>query len=225
MKKIFLFLSTLGLLMLPTLANAGNWSAGVTISDNTLDTAGKEDVDNNGTTDDTKNVSDEFMVGSIFAEYTNMGDRFGITVGIDYVPFDADIDKRSITQASIKGAGTATSGTNSVSGSVEDHRTIYIQPGMAVGTNSMFYLTYGFVSADIHGKSVSISHTDISETKSLDGTKLGLGIKRVSDGGMVVKLDYAETSYDTVSFTTDNSTKASADLDNKSIAISVGKQF
>ena len=225
MKKILLFLSTLGLLMLPTLANAGSWTAGVTLSDNTLDTAGAEDVDNNGTTDDTKNVTDDLKIGSIFAEYTNMGDRFGITVGIDIIPFDADIDKRSISQASIKGAGTGTSGTNSVSATVEGHRTIYIQPGIAVGTNSMFYLTAGLVSADINGKSSSISHTDIDETKSLDGKKYGVGIKRVADSGMVVKLDYAETSYDTVSFITDNDTRATADLDNQSIAISIGKQF
>ena len=200
---------------------------GVSLSTNTLDTAGQEDVDSNGSIDDTKNVSDDFSVGSIFAEYTTMGDRMGLTVGIDFIPFDADIDKRSITQSALgaSGDGAASSGTNSVEGTVEDHRTIYIQPGVRVGSNSLFYLTYGFVSADINGKSVSLTHTDISETKDLDGEKIGVGLKRVSDGGMVVKLDYSETSYDQVSFVTSNSTTATADIDNKAIALSIGKQF
>ena len=227
MKKFLFILSTLGLLLAPAIANAGNWSMGVSLSTNTLDTAGQEDVDSNGSIDDTKNVSDDFSVGSIFAEYTAMGDRMGLTVGIDFIPFDADIDKRSITQSALgaSGDGAASSGTNSVEGTVEDHRTIYIQPGVRVGSNSLFYLTYGFVSADINGKSVSLTHTDISETKDLDGEKIGVGLKRVSDGGMVVKLDYSETSYDQVSFVTSNSTTATADIDNKAIALSIGKQF
>jgi hypothetical protein len=58
---------------------AGAWTIGATISSNSLDTAAKEDVDNNGTTDDTKNVSDDFMVGSLFLENTLMGDTAGIT--------------------------------------------------------------------------------------------------------------------------------------------------
>ena len=227
MKKFLFILSTLGLLLAPAIANAGNWSMGVSLSTNTLATAGQEDVDSNGSIDDTKNVSDDFSVGSIFAEYTAMGDRMGLTVGIDFIPFDADIDKRSITQSALgaSGDGAASSGTNSVEGTVEDHRTIYIQPGVRVGSNSLFYLTYGFVSADINGKSVSLTHTDISETKDLDGEKIGVGLKRVSDGGMVVKLDYSETSYDQVSFVTSNSTTATADIDNKAIALSIGKQF
>ncbi len=221
MKKFLFFLSTLGLLTAPTLALAGNYALGVSLSSNSLDTLGKEDVDSNGSIDAEKTVTDDFAVGSIFGEYTVMGDKLGLTVGINYIPFDADIDKRSITQSSDGGSD----GTNSVEGTVEDHRTIYLQPGVALGSNSMFYLTYGFVSADFNGKSVSITHTDINETKSLDGTTVGLGLKRVSDNGLVFKIDYTSTDYDSVSFKTDNDTTATAELDNSAFAISVGKQF
>lgn len=227
MKKYLLLLSTaLAFILAPVAANA-NVTLGVSVSSNSLDTAGKEDVDNNGTIDDTKSVSDDFTVGSIFLEATKMGDKFGVTFGVDYIPFDADIDKRSISQSSVKGKGdgAASTGTNSVEGTVSDHTTFYIQPGMRVGTNSMLYVSYGFVRADIEGKSVSLSHTDITETKSLDGDKMAVGIKRVADNGLVLKLEASETSYDTVSFTTSNNTKASADLDNTAIALSIGKQF
>ncbi|MBD1166829.1 hypothetical protein IDG49_03540, partial [Pelagibacterales bacterium SAG-MED07] len=200
-------------------------TVGVTISSNSLDTAGKEDVDSNGTIDDTKNVTDDFMVGSVFFENTVMGDTMGLTIGVDYIPFDADIDKRSITQSSLKDSSTVTTGTNSVEGTVEGHKTFYIQPGFRYGDNSMIYATLGIAMADINVKNSSISSTDMNKTVDLDGTKLGVGFKTVKDSGLVIKLDYTDTSYDEVSFTTSNNTKATADLDNTALALSIGKQF
>ncbi len=229
MKKFLFILSTLGLLLAPAIANA-EFAVGLTISKNSLDTDGQEDVDSNNTIDATKSVSDDFTIASFFAEYAYMGDRFGVVIGIDAIPGSADIDKRSITQdaCGAKASGGCphtSSGTNSVEGTVEDHRTVYIQPGLRVGDSGMFYLTYGSASADINGKSVSITHTDINETKSLDGETLGVGFRRVSDAGIVFKLDYSKTEYDQVSFKTDNDTTATADLDNSRLALSIGKQF
>ena len=103
--------------------------------------------------------------------------------------------------------------------------TIYIQPGYMIGDNTMLYGTFGFASATVNGKSVSITHTNINKDVDLDGTKIGVGIKHVYDSGLFIKADYAETDYDTISFTTTNSTKATADLDNTSLALSIGKQF
>ena len=124
MKKYLLLLSTLAIFIAPISANAGEYGIGVTIASNSLDTAGKEDVDSNGTTDATKNVSDDIFTGSVFAEYTHIEGSYGITFGVDLIPFDADIDRRSITQTSLKGKGSSeTSGTNSVSASIEDHLT------------------------------------------------------------------------------------------------------
>ena len=229
MKKYLLLLSTTLAFFIAPVISIADVTVGVTISSNSLDTAGKEDIDSNNTIDATKNVTDDFMVGSIFLEKTAMGDRFGMTIGIDYIPFDADIDKRSISQdasgAAAGGASPQSSGTNSVEGTVEKHRTIYLQPGMRIGDSSMVYVTYGFVSADLNGRSVSLSSTDINETKSLDGEKMGIGIKKVADNGFVLKLDLSETSYDAVSFTTSNNTTATADLDNTAVALSIGKQF
>ncbi|MDC3022901.1 hypothetical protein OA179_02555 [Candidatus Pelagibacter sp.] len=229
MKKYLLILSTFfGLIVAPTISNA--FTVGISLSDNSLDTAGKEDVDSNGTIDATKNVTDDFKIGSIFIENTAVAanGRFGVTLGLDLIPFDADIDKRSISQeasgAAAGGKSPQSSGTNSVEGTVEKHMTLYVQPGVMVG-GSMVYVTGGIVRADINGRSTSISHTDINETKDLDGTKIGVGIKRELDNGFVVKLDYAETSYDTVTFTTSNNTKATADLDNTAIALSIGRSF
>lgn len=225
MKKYLLILSTTLALLFSPIASFAEVTVGVTISSNSLDTAGKEDVDSNGTIDDTKNVTDDFMVGSVFFENTVMGDTMGLTIGVDYIPFDADIDKRSITQSSLKDSSTVTTGTNSVEGTVEGHKTFYIQPGFRYGDNSMIYATLGIAMADINVKNSSISSTDMNKTVDLDGTKLGVGFKTVKDSGLVIKLDYTDTSYDEVSFTTSNNTKATADLDNTALALSIGKQF
>ena len=228
MKKINSILLGLFLILSPVASQAaGGFAIGVSVSDNTLDTAGKEDVDNNGTIDATKNVTDDFAVGSIFAEFTNMGEKFGVTLGLDYIPFDADIDKRSITQTTINTATPAvvTSGTNSVEGSVEDHFTIYIQPGFMIKPNTMIYGTLGYANATVNGKSTSLTHTNINKDQDLEGTKIGVGVKHVYDNGIFVKADYAETDYDAVSFITSNNTKATVDLDNKSYGLSIGKQF
>ena len=42
---------------------------------------------------------------------------------------------------------------------------------------------------------------------------------------MFVRLEYAETDYDEISVTTSNSTKVTADMDNTTLALSVGKSF
>ena len=226
MKKYLLILSTTLALLFSPIASFAEVTIGVTMSSNSLDTAGKEDVDSNGTIDDTKNVTDDFLVGSVFLENTAMGDTLGLTVGVDYIPFDADIDKRSVSQSSVKEKGSSvTTGTNSVEGTVEGHKTFYIQPGFRYGDNSMIYATFGIVMADINVKNSSISSTDLNKTVDLDGTKYGVGIKTVKDNGLVIKLDYTDTSYDSVSFTTSNNTKATADLDNTALALSIGKQF
>ena len=231
MKKLLTsILATFILLSLNVAANASGFGLGISISSNTLDTAGKEDVDNNGTIDDRKTVSDDIMIGSVFGEYSATGingSKLALTIGVDYIPFDADIDKRSITQSSLKAKadGAASTGTNSVSATVEDHYTVYLQPGFMINDSTTVYGTIGFSNATVNGKSVSLTHTDINKSQDLDGTVFGAGMKTVKDNGLFIKLDYKETSYDSVSFTTSNNTKATADLDNETFALSIGKQF
>jgi len=198
---------------------------GVSMSTNDLSTIGTEDIDNNGTITTTKTFADSVMAGSIFIETTFEFGSFGLTLGLDYIPVDADIDKRSITQSSVgDSSAAAKTGTNSARGTIKDHRTLYIQPGIMFGSN-MIYGVLGYATADVEGTTDIISSTNLKETKSLNGTKVGFGIKHVRDSGIFIKADYAETDYDPVSWVTSNSTKGTADIENQSFAISLGKQF
>ena len=198
---------------------------GVSMSTNDLSTLGTEDIDNNGTITTTKTFADSVMAGSIFVETTFEFGSFGLTLGLDYIPVDAEIDKRSITQSSVgDSSAAAKSGTNSARGTISQHKTLYIQPGIMFGSN-ILYGTWGYATADVEGTTDIISSTNLKETKSLNGTKVGFGIKHVRDSGIFIKADYAETDYDPVSWVTSNSTKGTADIENESFAISLGKQF
>ena len=82
----------------------------------------------------------------------------------------------------------------------------------------------GLVRADVESKVQSISSTDKTVDQSLDGVKLGLGLKKETGFGFI-KLEYSETDYDEISATTTNSTKITADIDTDVLALSVAKSF
>ena len=102
--------------------------------------------------------------------------------------------------------------------------TFYIQPGFVMG-NTMVYGTLGYINADITATWESVSSTNTTKVQSLSGSKVGVGVKHVRDNGLFLKLDYSETDYDKVSYTTTNSTKVTGDIDNQVIALSIGKSF
>ena len=225
-KKILLSMMTIALFSLGTAQVQATVGFGIKIQNLDLDTAASDDIDNNGSVDSNKTFNDTATIPSFFVE-KNFDAPFGnIALGVSVIPFEADIDKRSISQSSVKAKadGAATTGTNSAEGTVSDHYTIYIQPGVNVG-DSLVYASFGMAFASVEGKSASISSTNITESKDLEGTHLGIGLKRVSDTGTMVKLEYSQTDYDQVSWVTSNSTKGMADLDSSVISVSLGKQF
>ena len=212
-------------------ADVSGLAIGISFSNNELDTLVTDDIDSNGTINTTKALTDTAQAGSIFAEFTGVsaGGGLAVTLGVDYIPVDADLDKRSTTQASIKDKtadGTATSGTNTGKASIEDHLTFYIQPGIVLGDgNTMLYGTLGYSRADITATWESVSSTNTTKVQTLDGSKVGVGVKHVFGNGLLLKLDYSETDYDKVSYKTTNSTTVSGDIDNQVIALSIGKSF
>ena len=209
-------------------ADLSGLAIGVTVSNNELDTTVKDDIDSNGTIDTTKALTDTVKAGSIFAELTLAGPgSLAVTLGVEHIPVDADLDKRSATQSTLKATadGAATSGTNSGKATIEDHFTFYVQPGFVVGGNTMFYGTLGYMRADITATWESISSTNTTRVQTLSGTKVGAGVKHVFDNGFFAKLDYSESDYDKVSYTTSNSTKVSGDIDNTVTALSIGYSF
>ena len=196
-------------------------SAGLTVSMADVKSTVKDDIDNNGSTDTTKDLSNDVVFGSIFLERAL---NENMSVGIDIIPFEAEFESRSTTQASIKTAGTATTGTNKGTADVSKHLTFYLQPQKEITGGLKVFGTLGLVRADVESKVQSISSTDKTVDQSLDGMKLGLGLKKETGFGFV-KLEYSETDYDEISATTSNNTKVTADIDTDILALSVARSF
>ena len=197
-------------------------SVGFTISSADIKTNVKDDIDSNGTTNTTKNISNEIVFGSIFFEKA-VSDA--VSVGIDFIPFEAEFESRTTTQSSIKGASSSTTtGQNKGTADVSRHLTFYVQPQREIRDGLKVFGTVGLVRADVESKVQSISSTNKTVDQSLDGMKLGLGLKKETGFGFI-KLEYSETDYDEISATTTNNTKITADIDTDILALSVAKSF
>ena len=219
MKK--LVLSIIFLLGFSTTAFATG-SVGFTISKADVKSSLQDDIDNNGSIDTTKNISNDVTFASIFFEKAV---NENMSIGIDFIPFEADFESRSTTQSSIKEKGSSTTtGTNKGTADVSRHLTFYLQPQKEIRDGLKVFGTVGLVRADVESKVQSISSTDKTVDQSLDGMKLGLGLKKETGFGFV-KLEYSETDYDEITATTSNSTKVTADIDTEILALSVAKSF
>ena len=216
-----LVLSILFLLGLVTNSFATG-SVGFTISGADIKSTVKDDIDNNGSTDTTKNISNDVAFASVFVEKA-INDN--ISVGIDFIPGTAEFDSRSTTQSSIKQKGSSTTtGTNKGTVDVSRHVTLYAQPQKAITGGLKVFGTVGYVRAEADSRVQSISSTDKDVSETLNGVKLGLGLKAETGFGFI-KLEYSETDYDEISATTTNSTKITADIDTDVLALSVAKSF
>ena len=197
-------------------------SVGITLSNADINSSVKDDIDNNGSTDTTKALSNDAVFASIFLEKA-INDN--MSIGIDFIPFEAEFESRSTTQTSLKGKTDSTaSGTNKGTADVSRHLTLYVQPQKEINDGLKVFGTLGLVRADVESLVQSVSSTNKTVDQSLDGTKLGLGLKKETGFGFI-KLEYSETDYDQISATTSNNTKVTADIDTEVLALSVARSF
>ena len=198
-------------------------SVGFTVSSADIESSVTDDIDNNGSTDTTKDLSNDVIFGSVFLERA-INDN--MSIGVDFIPFDAEFESRSTTQSSLKATadGAATSGTNKGTADVSRHLTFYLQPQKEIRDGLKVFGTLGLVKADVESTVQSVSSTNKTVDQSLDGMKLGLGLKKETGVGFV-KLEYSQTDYDDISTTTSNNTKVTADIDTNILALSVAKSF
>ena len=154
--------------------------------------------------------------GAIFAEI-NLGET-PISLGLEYVPFDADISLNAMQ--------------SSVSANVDDYTTLYL---LAMHDLSDFsiYAKAGISSGDIgaikHG-SADGTTTINSQSDSLDGQMFSVGVQsKELPFGLVGRLEYTLTEFDDISVTTTSngsaSVKKTADGELKTITIGLAKTF
>ena len=222
MKK--LLIAILGLSLTCFSANALEKRIGFSVTSADLDTKVTDDVDSNGTIDTTKTLSNTVTVPSIFFELAQGLPNGGIlSAGLDFIPGTAELEHESTTQTNVNANAAATSGTNSGTLDASNHITAYVALGGEVRGTEVFVLG-GMMYAEGEYDLKSITSTNRTGNVNIQGTKLGIGLKR-DLGAAFVKLMLSDNDYDPVSATTSNATKVTADLDSTNITLSVGKSF
>ena len=152
--------------------------------------------------------------GAIFAE-VNIKES-PISVGLEYVPFDADI--------SLNGKSSG------VSANVQDYTTLYALAMHELNDISV-YAKLGYSMADIGKVKVNDTATTyVSQSGDLEGMMYGVGVQsKELPFGLVARAEYTFTEFDDISVTTTSNgsaaVKKTADGDLTTLTISLAKSF
>ena len=152
--------------------------------------------------------------GAIFAEYNVM--ESPISVGVEYVPFDADI--------SLNGKQSG------LSANVGDYTTLYAL-AMKELTQLNVYAKLGYSKADIGVLKNNDSSTSVnSKSDSLEGMMYGVGVQsKELPYGLVARAEYTYTEFDDISVTTtsngSSNVKKTADGELTTLTFSLAKSF
>ena len=173
----------------------------------------------------TKSISHATVLPSLFVEYAVM-DR--ITIGLDYIPYDADVSnqthKREDVEKSVTNTATttATKRTQTAQAELTDHITLYAD----VMINDALFVKVGGVQVDLNTLE-SLDTGSKYGNETINGYVVGIGIKKDAAFGKFVKMELVYTDYDDVSIkssvartgvTTNNLIEA--DLDTTAIKVS-----
>ena len=173
-----------------------------------------------------KDVSHVTVLPSVFVEY-GITDR--ITIGLDYIPGDADVSNgthtREDVETSVTGTvtTTATQRTQKAQAELSNHMSLYADYML----NDSAFVKVGGVQVDMDTLE-SLGTGSKYGNDTINGYLLGVGIKKDVDGlGKFVKMELVYTDYEDISLkssvartgvTTNN--KIEADLDTMALKIS-----
>jgi opacity protein-like surface antigen len=213
-------------------ALADNWNVGLSASIASIDGTAKDTQTNNAGTvvAQTRGATGgdaTFPFGSVFLEYAKTIDKeLDIIIGLDYVPFKAEIDSKSFSDSSIEAATDATTGVRKAKLELENYSTLYIQPTYKIGGGTAVYGKAGYIHGDvkISGSNTATGST-INGKDTLNGYIVGLGIQHNIDKNLFVRLEGNFTAHDDVTATDSKGTKFTADSEMYAGKLSIGYSF
>jgi opacity protein-like surface antigen len=237
MKKITkLSGAALLLTSISSVAFADNWNIGASASYGNID----------GTANDTQTTSAgptvaqtrgsnsgdaDFPFASIFVEYAKTIDKdLDLIIGLDYVPFKAEIDSKSFTDQNLNigtvGPETTRTGVRNAKLELENYATLYLQPTFKVGGGTAVYGKVGYIHGDvkISGSNTATGST-INSTDTLNGYVVGLGVQHNINKNVFVRLEGNFTAHDDVTATDSLGTKFTADSELIAGKLSIGYSF
>jgi opacity protein-like surface antigen len=231
MKKITKLASVALLLTSVTsTAFADNWNIGASASYGNIDgTASDTQVGPAGTVAQTRGAKSgdaDFPFASIFIEYAKTMDKdLDIILGLDYVPFKAEIDSKSFADTSLEAGSTGT-GARKATLELKDYATLYLQPTYKIGGGTAVFGKVGYIHGDvkISGSNTATGST-INATDTLNGYVVGLGVQHNINKNVFVRLEGNFTAHDDVTATDSKGTKFTADSELIAGKLSIGYSF
>jgi opacity protein-like surface antigen len=216
-------------------ALADNWNVGVSASYANIDgTARDTQVTGAGAvvaqTRGATGGDADFPFGSIFLEYVKTIDKsFDLVLGLDYVPFKAEIDSKSFADSdigSITANGTTISGTRTAKLELKNYSTLYLQPTYKIGGGTAVYGKLGYIHGDVKiSGSNTATNSTINATDTINGYVVGLGVQHNLNKNLFVRLEGSFTAHDDVTATDSRQTKFTADSEMYAGKISIGYSF
>jgi len=223
--------TALRLTSISSAALADNWNVGASASYANIDgTARDTQVTGAGAVvAQTRGATDgdaDFPFGSIFLEYAKTMDKnLDLIIGLDYVPFKAEIDSKSFSDTSLEASTTGT-GTRTAKLELKNYATLYLQPTYKIGGGTAVYGKVGYIHGDIKisGSNAATSST-INATDTLNGYTVGLGVQHNINKNVFVRLEGNFTAHDDVTATDSKGTKFTADSEMYAGKLSIGYSF
>ena len=211
-------------------AMAGSYAIGIIAATGKVDTKGSETEGTGGGVITSTTYQENILYGSLYGEYT-WGEMYGVTLGASYTPLDQSIGARSRvdTASDANDPGSSDAGTYKAEADISAHTTIYIEPTFMPTDNFGLYLKGGVSRVIVN----SLESIEVGEDSSVYGDEtvlggmLGLGAKVVHDSGLLFKLEYTKTMYQTVTMTsvTGNKNTISAEPEVEAVRLAIGYQF
>ena len=154
---------------------------------------------------------------------------FDLVLGLDYVPFKAEIDSKSFADSdigSITANATTINGTRTAKLELSNYSTLYLQPTYKIGGGTAVYGKVGYIHGDVKitGSNTATSST-INSTDTLNGYTVGLGVQHNIDKNLFVRLEGNFTAHDDVTATDSLGTKFTADSELIAGKLSIGYSF
>ena len=229
-RKYLGLLAALPFLLAPTISGAfelPTFAAGIGLTGASLHTRGTE-TDAEGVKHTSKFYDSKAVeYPSIFGEVRfNVIDRLGLTLGASLIPGSAEFVKESKPDTDlIDKDSSANSGTSTITGNISKFQKIYIQPTVRLTDVFSVYLTAGVSTMDVEADVSLVTSTDFKKTIESEGTHFGVGVMAEGANGFFMKLEGNASDYEKLSYSTSDSTTATADMDEESVSLLLGKAF
>ena len=230
-KLIFTLGFVLSVLANPARADVG-FAIGAIANQATIDASGTETEGTVlfGSEKHYTTISKDADFGGVFVEIALKDGGGGLTFGVEHSPGSASMGSKSRTDTASDANETSDdSGTYTAKAEVSDLYTAYLEPTYYPADWFGVYVKAGL--AHMHVESLeSISKGESSSAygnETVFGGMLGAGFRFVIGPGLLLKTEYTQTNYDTISMisTTGNRNKIEADIEQKATRIALGWQF